>query len=967
MADNHRVLLRRVRVLLDTQRAAPDEQLLARFLDGDEEAFATLVRRHGALVHATCRRVLNHEEDCEDVFQATFLVLARQARSIRQREALGAWLYGVARRLALRARVATARRRRHEQQAPPRAESGCADDLTWRDLRRVLDEELGRLPEKYQAPLVLCYLEGHTQDEAADALGWKKRTLKARLAEGRRRLRGQLTRRGLSLSAALAVPLLCTRPAPARVSEEMATTTARAAVLYAGGKADGAIPARALTLAERGLPTMFLAKVQATLAAIVTTVLLGGMVLLLAKGTADSPRSLVAEKALVDQAGDPLPAGAVLRLGTGRFRHSGWHKNLAFTPDGKMLLTNSEGSSLRFWETASGRLLAEVQTDDGFFRGFDLSADGKRFVSAGMMTDADFFPSCGVVRLWDTATRKEIRTIRLGKKDHPSLAAFTPDGKAVIVAASNKASKPGEVDFAVLVLDADTGKELRHFRIGRREVFALAVSPDGKQVAMSLTWSPVHLWEWQTDRAPRQITVGDRHASALAFSPDGKVLAGGFESGRGLLLWDVSSGRLLRVLNRDEGVPYTENIAFSPDGKLLASTDPGNRTGKNWSGSVLLWETGTGKLRRELPTPGESPSKVAFSKDGHWLATTTDHGVRVWDLRSGKEVERSESHRGHVHGIAMSATGRVATASDDHTARLWDLNTGKPLFKLPHRHWVRGIALSPDGKRLVTSALDDTQIVWETATGKLIFKLPGHGTSGGKRVLAFTPDGKRFFSFGEDFYLRLTDMRTGKAVRELPIRPQGIRVPDEDADDLLRERFEIALLGQAALSPDGKTFALSLGSDFRVFDVADGKERLKILGAGSSVQGMAISPDSKYLVASAWGKQVVTIVGGQERTSSAKEQPLCVWLLATGKLVHRINLPAFGAGPVAFSADGRYFAAGTRRPKPSIAVYEMASGKPVRTFERPGGAPQALAFSADGRRLLSALDDTTILVWDLKP
>ncbi|MBI1913371.1 MAG: sigma-70 family RNA polymerase sigma factor [Planctomycetes bacterium] len=958
MADNQSVLLRRVRALLDTHPAAPDEQLLDRFVaERDEEAFAALVRRHGALVHAACRRVLDHEEDVDDVFQATFLVLARQARSVRRRDAVGAWLYGVARRLALRARVAAARRRRHESQAPPLPEAVSADDITWRDLRRVLDEELSRLPEKYQAPLVLCYLEGRTQDEAAHALGWKKRTLKARLAEGRRRLRKQLARRGLSLSAALAGPLLCARPAAARVSEVTATTTARAALLYASGRAAGTIPARVLTLAERGLSTMFLAKVQATLAVVVTTFFLGGLAILLAQRPADSPRPPAAEKAQVDQAGDPLPAGAVLRLGTGRFRHSGGSKELAFSPDGKTLLTQSKNTLLRFWETATGRLLAAVETDDYLFDGFALSGDGRRFASAGTLKDEDGFQSRGIVRLWDTATRKEIRTIRLGEKDRPSLVAFTPDGKAVVVA----------VDATVRIWDTGSGEELRQYPIGKREFCALAVSPDGNWVAVAETVGPVYLWEWRAKGEVRTLRVGDLYALALAFSPDSKTLAGGSYDRLGIRLWDVASGRLLRTLSGPENTTYPEGLAFSPDGKTLASTDAGNTTGKNRSGSVLLWSTSTGKLLRELPTPGESPSKVAFSKDGRWLATTTDGGARVWDLRSGKEVENSESHRGHVHRIAVSASGLVATASDDHTARLWDLTTGKHLFKLKHRHWVRGIALSPDGKRLVTSSLDDTQVVWDTATGKPIFKLPGHGAGGGNRMLGFTPDGKRFFSFGEDYYLRLTELRTGKAVREHPICPQGILVPDEDADDLVKRNSFMLLFSQAAVSPDGRTLVLSVGNDFRVFDAADGKERLKVPGAGSHVQALAISPDSKYLLASAWGKQVETVVGGQSRSSSAKEPPLCVWLLATGKLVHRINLPDFGAGPVAFSPDGRYFAAGIRGPKPSIAVYEMASGKPVRTFDRPGGVPQALAFSPDGRRLLSALDDTTVLVWDLKP
>src|SRR5262249_52080715 len=408
MAENHGLLLRPVRVLLGGRHpAVPDDQLLDRFVaNHDESAFAALVRRHGPLVLATCRRLLDHAEDVEDVFQATFLVLARNGSSIRQRSALAGWLYGVARRLSLRARVEAARRSRHEQQAARPLPSPSADDITWRDLRRVLDEELTRLPEKFRAPLVLCYLQGQTQDEAATQLGWKKRTLKARLAEGRRRLRGRLARRGLTLSAALTAPRLCGGPATARVSESLAATTARNALLYAGRRAAGTVPVRVLSLAEGGLRTLFVGKAQATLAAVVTTLLLG-VTLLLAQRPGDSARPAAPDRPRTDQAGDPLPPGATLRLGTGRFRHAGWQKALAFMPDGKTLLTKSESNSLRFWETATGKLLGEVETDDFMFRGFALSVDGKRFASVGALMGEDGFPSRGAVRLWDAATRKE--------------------------------------------------------------------------------------------------------------------------------------------------------------------------------------------------------------------------------------------------------------------------------------------------------------------------------------------------------------------------------------------------------------------------------------------------------------------------------------------------------------------------------------------------------------------------------
>ncbi|HKI38152.1 MAG TPA: sigma-70 family RNA polymerase sigma factor [Gemmataceae bacterium] len=176
----------------------PDAELLRRFAaDRGEEAFALLVKRHGPLVLSVCRRVLGTDQDAEDAFQATFLVLARKAATIRDPGLLGNWLYGVASRIARKARASQRKRQDREKlvrtlpspQVPP---AGAGDDLG-----SVLDEELRRLPEKYRAAVGLCYLEGKTNAEAASLLRWPTGTLKGRLARARDLLRGRLVRRGL--------------------------------------------------------------------------------------------------------------------------------------------------------------------------------------------------------------------------------------------------------------------------------------------------------------------------------------------------------------------------------------------------------------------------------------------------------------------------------------------------------------------------------------------------------------------------------------------------------------------------------------------------------------------------------------------------------------------------------------------------------------------------------------------------
>ena len=182
-----------------------DRDLLTRFLEEqDEGAFETLVRRHDRLVRSAIAKVLSDAHDAEDAFQATFLILVRRAKSIDWRAELGPWLYGVAHRVAVKARDAGRTRTRKEKEASAKAtEPEATSDLSWREACTLLHAELDKLPDRYRLPLLLCYLEGKTRDEAAVALKITVGTVKGRLERGREMLRERLARRGVALSAGL--------------------------------------------------------------------------------------------------------------------------------------------------------------------------------------------------------------------------------------------------------------------------------------------------------------------------------------------------------------------------------------------------------------------------------------------------------------------------------------------------------------------------------------------------------------------------------------------------------------------------------------------------------------------------------------------------------------------------------------------------------------------------------------------
>jgi RNA polymerase sigma factor (sigma-70 family) len=289
------------RTVLREAAGLGDAELLGRFLEGrDEAALAALVRRHGPMVWGVCRRLLGHH-DAEDAFQATFLVLVKKAAAVVPRELVGNFLYGVAHQTALQARRTAARRRAREVQVTVMPEPEAVPPDQWPDVKPLLDQELGRLPDIYRTVVVLCDLEGRTRKEVARQLGVPPGTVAGRLARARALLAKRLTERGVTLSAGVLAAVLAQNVASAAVPNAVVSSTIQAARLLAAGRAaaGGAISGKVAALTEGVMKAMLFRKLRAALAVVLLLGFLAtGAILLTCRTAAGQPdRKPSAEKA----------------------------------------------------------------------------------------------------------------------------------------------------------------------------------------------------------------------------------------------------------------------------------------------------------------------------------------------------------------------------------------------------------------------------------------------------------------------------------------------------------------------------------------------------------------------------------------------------------------------------------------------------------------------------------------------
>jgi RNA polymerase sigma factor (sigma-70 family) len=959
-AANNKLLLQQIRRLAgEDPSALADEELLRRYVaTRDASAFALLVRRHGPMVYSVCQSVLRQRDDAEDAFQAAFLILAGRADSIRKPSALSCWLHGVAYRVAVKARVANARRQARLAQLPsaPLVPS-VSEEMTWKELRAVLHDEIAALPERLRLPLILCYLEGLTQEEAARQLGWTAATVKGRMQRGRVKLRRRLQRRGVGLAAALGAAL---------TGQTLAETAVHSSSLFTMASANKA----AIALA-RGFSHPWLSMKLLALSVVLLTVgLVGGSIGLLSpKPVNEKPPIPADEKAndkapataAVDAHGDPLPDEAIARLGTVRFNHGDGLHSLFFAPDGKAIISEGEGS-IRFWDAQSGKELDRIPTTKLYhLYPTLLLADGKTLITLSEGID-----NRDVVSFWDLTEKKRIRTKDLPVRRQVTSSfhedALSPDGKLCVLHVHTPAKAQ--------VSDVTTGKKLYQLANGTKTFLAVAFAGNERLVSGD-EQNRLEVWEARTGKLIRQLAHDEPIRFILA-APDGGSVATLVQRpspfGREIKkdevvhIWDLKSDKPTQSLPAKKDY-WVSNIVFSPDGEhLLIST----RSTKGRD-EMTIWNWRTGKQVRQFQGPGIDGTIAVFSPDGRLVAEGSRAGkFELCDVKTGRRLTSEDSRHTQAAAVLLSPEGQTATILGWNSVSSWDAVTGRRLrsFDLPQDAiFKRGN--SPDGRYALTfqTTADGYQMhVWDIHTGKRLHTL--HAASSPLSVYsvasAFSPDATLLAIWQPETETRvhLWDLRSGKEIRSFKESKAGWP-------------------GKMFFSTDGKTLIVA-GRYVVAYEIASGKElfawRMKSLPNTTGVmtgtvggppedpddrlawRSLDLSPDRTLIAAVLWGNNY----GYQKQ-----KDRLALYDARSGKLIRRWSdsgAPSNSFEQLVFSHDGQLL---TSSDGEAVHVWEAATSNVIATFKGHQGLVNYLSFSEDDRRLASASSDSTVLIWDL--
>lgn len=668
----------------------------------------------------------------------------------------------------------------------------------------------------------------------------------------------------------------------------------------------------------------------------------------------------------VDLYGDPLPQGAVARLGTIRYRHNGWYKRVAFLPDNATFIVGTPNNTVRLWDAASGRPVREIALGDATLQAFCLSHDGELLVVVASVLDRQTREYEMRLKVWELASWNERASFGWVEPllEASKTVALAPDG--TLVATGTRNGK-------IRLWDLASGQEILSYDLLEGEIESIHFSPGGKLMAAASRQGAV-LWEWSSAVEPIRLPELPRGGQVVRFSPDGTLLAVGASHSNAAQLYDVPSGDLNRKLHGQGDHYYREGLAFANGGQQLVVPGLAN--------SIEFFDVATGEVVRTLDGEIHQSRDVAVSSDDRFAAIIgSESEIKLWDLESGESL--SDRFVGHAEMPSeihfLPGEKRVATGAMDGTIRIWESHTGKQQRLMRHERWVAALAATRDGTRLLSSGLDDTVRLWNAETGQEIYKLAGHGTTGSNRytAVAFSEDETMLLSFGSDLYLRVFDTATGKALAEHAIRPSSLEFEEsEEGEPQLRGADSFGggyggglsfALGTVRFSKDRKRLMVATQSKtLHSFDVATGEE-LESLETEERFREYAVADSGPWLafVSSKPG-------AGPSADPASPRSILHLRRFSDPEPMWEKELSGSYSGDLNFSPDGKlvgiclYGQSPRSGSRSWISVYSSATGEEIYRIEDFPQHSNSFAFSPDGHRLAAGYADTSVLVWDLE-
>jgi len=605
----------------------------------------------------------------------------------------------------------------------------------------------------------------------------------------------------------------------------------------------------------------------------------------------------------LDWLGDPLPDGAVQRLGTRRMRC--WASDMIYSRDGDKALVVA-GKELHVWDLARGERLGAYQVSGG---------------------------------------KTSLRTI-----------ALSPDGRAVFI---------GDSNGTIFEWDLREHKVVNRFETGRKTLVSTCCSPDGKRVlTLDLAASAVEEWDRATGGRRLIIEATESRFACCMYGPDGAtVIVGSQDQAHGrwrheVYHYDLKTGKLLKALRRSKIVGVYD-MDLSPDGKRLLA--------RLRYAQTMEWRLSDYKLLHQgFRAPGRPGPSAAYTRCERFLLTGSRDGtVRVWDRDTGQVVRKWAPHRGWVRKIRVSPDGKWALSyADGHLMVETNIETARP--RLPwdrHLASVLALAFAPDGSHVVSGSADRTIRVWETDKWKCVRTIGNPG--GVVHGLAVSRDGQRILAGSEDGTVREFALTTGKPTRTLRGHSGHVRAVAyvEDghtalsaADDGTLRLWDIErgkvlrvmtghLGGVLALvvSPDGKR-ALSGGRDgtLREWDLKKGRLLRNILAHRGWVRAVDYSHDGRHVL------------------SAGRDGVVIEWSVPDWRIRRTFDHEG-EVNDVCYVSNGNYVCCADRNGK--VILWERDTSKGAKTLPGHGGAVHTIAVSPDGRWLLSGSEDTTVLVW----